>query len=70
MERIVIQALGYPQHEPCPADGVLAPVMMQQTFGVTNGEIFRLDPEGVVPDNQDTCRYNAWPFPDGPPGAR
>lgn len=63
-------AIGYPQHEPCPADGVLAPVMMQQTFGVTNAEIFRLDPEGVVPDNQDTCRYNAWPFPDGPPGAR
>ena len=62
-------AVGYPQHEPCPADGVLAPVMMQQTFGVTNGEIFRLDPEGVVPDNQDTCRYNAWPFPDGPPVA-
>lgn len=62
-------AIGFPQHEPCPADGALAPVMMQQTFGVTNGEIFRLDPEGVVPDNRDTCRYNAWPFPDGPPVA-
>ena len=60
-------AIGFPAHEPCPADGALAPVMMQQTFGVTNAEIFRLDPEGVVPDNDDTCRYNAWPFPDGPP---
>ena len=62
-------AIGYPAHEPCPADGALAPVMMQQTFGVNNADIFRLDPEGVVPDNGDTCRYNAWPFPDGPPVA-
>ena len=60
-------AIGYPDHEPCPADGALAPIMMQQTFGVNNGDIHRLDPEGVVPDNDDTCRYNAWPFPDGPP---
>lgn len=60
-------AIGFPSHEPCPADGALAPVMMQQTFGVTNSEIFRLDPEGTVPDNGDTCRYNAWPFPNGAP---
>jgi len=62
-------AIGYPAHEPCPADGALAPIMMQQTFGVNNGDIHQLDPEGVVPDNDDTCRYNAWPFPDGPPVA-
>lgn len=61
-------AIGHPMHEPCPADGALAPIMMQQTFGVTNADIFRLDPEGVVPDNDDTCRYNAWPFPEGPRG--
>src|SRR5699024_8939092 len=60
-------AVGYPDHEPCPEDGALAPIMMQQTFGVDNGDIFSLDPEGVVPDNDDTCRYNAWPYPDGPP---
>lgn len=60
-------AIGFPAHEPCPADGVLAPVMMQQTFGVNNSDIHRLDPEGVVPDNDFTCRYNAWPFPDGAP---
>jgi hypothetical protein len=63
-------AIGFPDHEPCPADGALAPIMMQQTFGVTNGDIFRLDPEGVVPDNDDTCRYNAWPYPDGRPVTR
>lgn len=63
-------AIGYPQHEPCPADGALAPVMMQQTFGVDNSAIFRLDPEGVVPDDGATCRYNAWPFPAGAPVAR
>ncbi|WP_010541988.1 DUF3152 domain-containing protein [Dietzia alimentaria] len=63
-------AVGYPAHAPCPENGVLAPIMMQQTFGVTNGDIFRLDPEGVVPDNRDTCRYNAWPFPDGPQAQR
>ncbi len=63
-------AIGFPAHEPCPADGALAPIMMQQTFGVNNAEIHRLDPEGVVPDNDDTCRYNAWPFPDGAPVAR
>lgn len=62
-------AIGFPAHEPCPADGALAPIMMQQTFGVNNREIHRLDPEGVVPDNDDTCRYNAWPFPDGAPVA-
>lgn len=61
-------AIGHPEHEPCPEDGALAPIMMQQSFGVRNRDIFRLDPEGVVPDNDHTCRYNAWPFPDGPPG--
>lgn len=60
-------AVGHPQHEVCPSDGALAPIMMQQTFGVDNSDIHRLDPDGVVPDNGDTCRYNAWPFPDGPP---
>lgn len=63
-------AVGHPAHEPCPADGALAPIMMQQTFGVSNHDIFRLDPEGIVPDNGDTCRYNAWPFPGDTPAVR
>lgn len=38
-------------HEPCPRDGALAPVMMQQTKFLTLGG--------------HTCRPNAWPFPQG-----
>ncbi len=36
-------------HETCPADGALAPVMMQQTKTLT------LDGR--------TCRINPWPYP-------
>ena len=64
-------AIGNPRHEPCDDDGGLAPVMMQQTFGVANREIFQLDPQGVVPDDSKVCRYNPWPYPGGrPPGQR
>lgn len=38
-------------HEKCPAQGALAPVMMQQTKFLTT--------DGV------TCRPNPWPFPQG-----
>lgn len=37
-------AIGYHQHQPCETDGGLAPVMMQQTFGVENNVIATLDP--------------------------
>ncbi len=57
-------ALGL-DHQPCPADGALAPVLMQQTFGTANDQVAHLDPEGVVPANGFTCRPNPWPFPQG-----
>ncbi|OZF07234.1 DUF3152 domain-containing protein [Rhodococcoides fascians] len=58
-------AIGYQQHQPCETDGGLAPVMMQQTFGTANDDIARLDPEGVVPMDGKTCRFNPWPYPRG-----
>ncbi|MDJ0395207.1 DUF3152 domain-containing protein [Rhodococcus sp. G-MC3] len=56
-------AIGYQQHQPCEIDGGLAPVMMQQSFGTSNDDIARLDPEGVVPMDGKTCRFNSWPHP-------
>jgi len=58
-------AIGYHQHEPCESDGGLAPVMMQQTFGVSNNAIASLDPDGVVPMDGKSCRFNPWPYPRG-----
>lgn len=55
-------AIGYERHEPCERDGALAPVMMQQSFGVANSEIMALDPD--MRANRDfICRANPWPFP-------
>lgn len=56
-------AIGYQDHQPCETQDGLAPVMMQQSFGTSNDDIARLDPEGVVPMNGLTCRFNPWPFP-------
>ncbi|WP_040767731.1 DUF3152 domain-containing protein [Tsukamurella sp. 1534] len=55
-------AIGYPQHVPCPSNGGLAPIMMQQTFGVNNRDIFNLDKSDGF-DNDLTCRPNAWVAP-------
>jgi Protein of unknown function (DUF3152) len=55
-------AIGYPKHEPCPENGALAPVMMQQTFSTSNDDDARFDPESVQADGK-TCRFNPWPYP-------
>lgn len=59
--------IGYAHHQVCPEDGVLAPVMMQQTLSLNNGDLEDLEAgfeyEGSV--REDTCRPNAWPFPHG-----
>ncbi|MGK2880933.1 MAG: DUF3152 domain-containing protein [Mycobacterium sp.] len=55
-------AIGYQRHEPCPENGALAPIMMQQTFTTSNADAARFDPETVQPDDKQ-CRFNPWPFP-------
>lgn len=59
-------------HIGCPKSGVLAPVMMQQSFGVSNDYVARLnkaDPGnyGAVPKDGKVCKPNAWPNPDAAP---
>lgn len=54
--------IGYEDHEPCKANGALAPVMMQQSFGVANSEIMALDPD-MRADPKLVCKPNPWPSP-------
>lgn len=55
-------AIGY-GHLPCRGNGELAPVMMEQTFSLTNSVIYRFDKSGAVPNNNLTCKPNPWPYP-------
>lgn len=55
--------IGYEHHLPCEQNGALAPIMMQQTFGVANSEILALDPN-LQANRTYVCRPNAWPYPD------
>ncbi|MFJ8965246.1 DUF3152 domain-containing protein [Lentzea sp. NPDC102401] len=54
-------------HQPCGIAGGPAPVMMQQTFSVSNDEIVRITdgvPQGaVIPQDGKVCTPNGWPFP-------
>lgn len=57
-------------HVGCGRSGALAPVMMQQTFGVANNYVAKLndaDPTnyGAVPRDGKVCKPNAWPNPAG-----
>ncbi|GEE03955.1 hypothetical protein nbrc107696_44010 [Gordonia spumicola] len=54
--------IGYEKHKPCPKDGDLAPIMMQQTFGTANKDIMALDPD-MKADRSLVCRPNPWPYP-------
>lgn len=55
------------QHVPCPENGALAPVMMQQSFGVSNDYLAQLtddNPQGIqIPRDGKVCRPNPWPNP-------
>ena len=55
--------LGYP-HKSCQENGTLAPVMMQQSWGVSNDYLAALGTDRVVADGK-VCRPNAWPYPTG-----
>ncbi|GDY30040.1 DUF3152 domain-containing protein [Gandjariella thermophila] len=59
-------------HVGCESDGGLAPVMMQQTFGVADNYVAQLnqvDPynKKAVATDGKTCRPNAWPVPEAKP---
>jgi hypothetical protein len=58
------------QHVGCAANGGLAPVMMQQSFGVSDNYVFdvnQVDPgnRNAVPKDGKVCRPNPWPYPQG-----
>lgn len=55
-------------HKPCAKDGALAPVMMQQTFGVANDYVAKLNDtpggdQGSVPADGKVCKPSSWPNP-------
>lgn len=53
--------LGF-SHTGCDRDGALAPVMMQQTWGLGNDFLTLLGTDHVEKDGK-VCEPNAWPFP-------
>ncbi|SDZ38739.1 Protein of unknown function [Amycolatopsis xylanica] len=61
------------KHVGCNENGGLAPVMMQQSFGVANDYVEKLNnipggDKGKVPADGKVCKPNAWPNPSGKPG--
>jgi hypothetical protein len=58
-------------HVGCATNGGLAPVMMEQSFGVSDDYVYDVnDPEpsnrGAVKRDGKVCQVNAWPYPQGP----
>ncbi|WP_424190446.1 DUF3152 domain-containing protein [Actinokineospora sp. G85] len=58
-------------HVGCAENGALAPVMMQQSFGVANNYVAQLNRAVGLPDavKEDglVCKPNAWPNPQAQP---
>ncbi|WP_084470006.1 DUF3152 domain-containing protein [Amycolatopsis benzoatilytica] len=60
-------ALGH-LHVGCGGDNTPAPVMMQQSFGVADDYVAKLNDipggdQGAVPADHRVCKPNPWPFP-------
>lgn len=56
-------------HQPCAENGAPAPVMMQQTFGVSDDYVAQLNSVDIynskaVPADHKVCKPNAWPVLD------
>jgi hypothetical protein len=60
-------------HVGCAQEGALAPVMMQQSFGVANNYVAQLNRavglKDAVKEDGLTCKPNAWPNPQAVPPA-
>jgi len=54
-------ALGF-GHKACGEHGALAPIMMQQTWGVSNDYLAALGAEEITADGK-VCVANPWPYP-------
>jgi len=51
------------RHQPCPASGAPAPIMMQQSWSTSNDDLAVLDPQ-TIPADGNVCVANPYPFPD------
>jgi hypothetical protein len=58
-------------HVGCATNGGLAPVMMEQSFGVSDNYVYDVNNaepanRGAVQRDGKVCQVNAWPYPQGP----
>ena len=51
------------RHQPCPANGAPAPIMMQQSWSTSDDDLAILDPQ-TIPADGNVCVANPYPYPD------